>query len=605
VLALYRTRERDFWFHLAAGRSLLEHGIPSAERWCMAAHGQWPWLGEWLFHAAIYLVHAVAGDTGVGLWRAAWSALAVALVLALSRSAGAGTAATMLAVPLVLAVTRARLAARPEQITVAFVLLFLLLFERARRTGRDRTWWLIPVQIAWANLHPGWILGPLAAGLYGTLEMARGSAGDRRRALRWLVLGLTLYAAGAVSPRPLDTLSLRLVRDVHADPMMGTIEELKPWRWHEDRSQPFTGFLVLVVAAAALGGAGAWRASPPLTLAALVGLAGGLASYRFRALGTLIAMPVVASALEAAWPRDRAEGGPGVVSRRPRMRPIAFRLAHVAAALAALGGAVWLAADARYFPPGVAPLLDSVPVRAVAVADSLGLEGPVLNTSWFGGYLLWVRGERHLPLQDTRNLGTADFRSRLVRARLDPAALDSLLAHWDFTHAILEPPMDPADRMAVQLFHRAGWALVVSDDAGLLFVRGDRYPTAAATLGYHLLSPDYGELGGVATRALSDSALGRAFVAELERARADSPWNARANLWLGLLALARGEPSEALQDFDRVERLAPITPGLALRQGIAHERLGDVAGARRAYRRALADTGSSGAAREALARLGR
>ena len=33
LLAVYRTRERDFWFHLAAGRSIVEHGLPTTERW--------------------------------------------------------------------------------------------------------------------------------------------------------------------------------------------------------------------------------------------------------------------------------------------------------------------------------------------------------------------------------------------------------------------------------------------------------------------------------------------------------------------------------------------------------------------------------------------
>jgi tetratricopeptide (TPR) repeat protein len=241
----------------------------------------------------------------------------------------------------------------------------------------------------------------------------------------------------------------------------------------------------------------------------------------------------------------------------------------------------------------------------VALADSLGLEGPVLNTTEYGGYILWVRGERHLPIQDTRHLGSNEFRSRFVRARLDPAALDSLLADWGFTHAILEPPMDPLDHLAGQLFRRPDWALVFADDAGLLYVRRDRYPAVSAARTYRFLDPDYAGLGAVAMRAQQDTALARGLTLELERARRESAWNARASLWLGLLALSRGQPRDALVQFDRVERLAPVTPGLALRQALAHEQLGDVAGARRAYRRALRDTTDAVAARAALDRLGR
>lgn len=598
LLAVYRTRERDFWFHLAAGRSIVEHGLPATERWCLAAFGQWPWLGEWLYHVALYTVRGWGDDAGVALWRAAWSGLAMALALALARVTRAGLCATALVVPLVLAVTRTRLAARPEQVTLAFALLFLFVFEQARRGGRDRTAWLLPAGIAWANLHPGWILGPLIAGLYAASAALDRSTRDR--ALRGALIAVALFAAAAVSPQPLDTLSLRLVRDVGADPMVGTIEELRPWRWAEDRTQPYLGLMLLVLAAAALGGRRAWRASPPLTLAALAGLAAGLASYRFRGIGALIALPVLATAFDPAWARGVARAGSGLAARDP-----VRRLSLAVLVLAGLAGIGWMVADAKYFPPGVTPIEDSVPVHAVALADSLGLDGPALNTSWYGGYILWVRGERHLPLQDTRNLGSAAFRSRLVRARLDPATLDSLLAGWRFTHAILEPPMDPRDQLARQLFDRPGWALVFADDAGLLFVRRDLHPAVAAARGYRLLSPDYGELGAVAARAQADTALQRELVGELERARRESPWNARASLWLGLLALADGQPREALGHFDRVERLAPITPGLALRQGMAHEGLGDPDGARRAYRRALRDTADTQDARTALARLGR
>ena len=600
LLAIYRTRERDFWFHLAAGRSIVEHGIPSTERWCLAAFGQWPWLGEWLYHVSLYAVRSCAGDAGVALWRALWSALAMAFALALGRSLRAGVGGLALLAPIVLAIVRGRLAARPEQLSLALLLLFLVVFERARQGGRDRTAWLLPIQVLWVNLHPGWLLGPLVAGLYAALEALRPMAGRGRRALRWAVLGLALYGAGALSPQPLDTLSLRLMRDVRADPMMVTIEELRSWSWTEDHAQPFSALVALAVAAAALGGRRAWRASPPLSLAALAGLAAGLVSFRFRALGAVTALPVLATALAPHWPPPFPFAG---TAARNGHGGRAARLGAALALLAAGAGVVWLLADQKYFPPGAAPLLDSVPVRAVALADSLRLDGPVLNTTEFGGYILWTRGERHLPIADTRHLGSAEFRSRFVRARLDPAALDTLLSEWRFTYAVLEPPMDPLDHLAVQLFHHPGWALVCADDAGLLFVRRDVAPALAAARAYRLLTPDYGEMGALATRAQADSTLERLLTAELLRERAESRWNGRANLWLGLLALGHRRARAALDYFDQVERVAPVTPGLALRQGYARELLGDETGAVRAYRRALRDTADVAAAREALARL--
>ena len=142
-----------------------------------------------------------------------------------------------------------------------------------------------------------------------------------------------------------------------------------------------------------------------------------------------------------------------------------------------------------------------------------------------------------------------------------------------------------------------------SDDAALLFVRRDLHPAAVESRGYRLLTPDYDAMASLCGAATTDSTLARRIGAELTRARAESPWHARASLWLGLLELARGRGREAVVLLDEVERLAPLTPGLALRQGMAREAIGDRAGALTAYRRALVELADADAARRAMARL--
>jgi hypothetical protein len=244
-----------------------------------------------------------------------------------------------------------------------------------------------------------------------------------------------------------------------------------------------------------------------------------------------------------------------------------------------------------------------VPERAVALADSLDLEGAVLNTSWYGGYILWVRGESHPPLVDTRNLGDPSFRMLLRRASNDSAAFDTLLRAWNFTHAIVQPPGQPDDGLAMQLSRRPDWSLIAADDVGMLYVRRGAYPRVAEERGYRWLTPDYQRLGTLAARSMTDPRLERELVAELERARASSPFDSRATFWLGLLDLAHGDARAACDRFGEVERQAPLTPGLALRLGMAREALGDVAGARAAYRRALREPPDAPAARGALERL--
>lgn len=599
LLALYRADERDFWFHLAAGRSILAHGLPRAESWCLAARGQWPWLGEWLFHVALYSARAIGGDVAVGLWRAAWAAGAMAMALRLAAEVGAPLWAAVVVAPLALAIGRERFAARPEQLTLALTSLYALVFERARRGRGDRTAWLIPVSAVWANLHPGWIQGPIVAWVYA-VGAARGGAGERRasargrgagtEARRWAWVGVAMVAAAALTPRPFDTLTLRVLRDIHADPVRSAIEELRPWSWAADRASPFTALVALALLAVVTSGRRLWRASPGLAMAAALALGAGLASYRFRAPAAFLALPVLAVAFGGARPGALAE----------TLRRRADRLGVTLAALAAAAGLAGLIGDAPKFKPGVAPRLESVPVRAVDVADSLSLPDPTFNTSWYGGYLLWRRGDARPPFEDGRNLGPAALRETIVRSFTDSLALGSLLDQWRFAQAILEPPESPDNIQARVLFHRPGWALVFADDAGLLFARRDVLPAAAVGHAYRLFSPDYGELAAVAERAVADSAVRDSFVAELERARTESPWHSRASFWLGLLALSRHDAARAVALLDETRRIAPLTPGLALRQGMALQMAGDRAGARAAFERALREPDDAAAARRAL-----
>jgi hypothetical protein len=587
--ALYRSDDTDFWFHLAAGRSILGSGLPASEAWCLAARGEGPWLSEWLFHVGLFGGWSVAGPWGVGLWRALWSAAAITLLVLLVRRVGGSSWRAAWIVPLVVAVARERMQPRPEQIGVALTLATLLILEGARRAGSPppwrRLWVLVPVQVVWANLHPSWCFGVLAAALYAAVSLGGGSR-SRGDARAFALLAIVLWAAGGVTPDPIGSLSMpfRFAGNLVGDPLHAAIEELRPWSWGADRTEPFTGLLVLVALAALLGGAAAWRAAPAPTLAALAALAVALFAHRSRALAaTLLAVPVALALVPAgsAWRR---------------------RAGLACAVAAGLAGFGWLV-TARGFAPGIEPQRRAVPVRAVAWAESLRIDGAPLNTFHYGGYILWARGEGHPPLVDGRGLGSPEFRSRYLRAFDDPAALASLLSEWRCTHAILAPPIDRTDRLAAMLLERPEWAMVFADDAGLLLVRRDLYPVAVAERGYRLMHPDPARMGALAQRSLSDSTLLESLVVELERARSESPEHAGASLWLGLLRLGAGDARGARPMLEEVERLAPATPGLALRLGWAREADGDRAGAEAAFRRALAEPQDAEIARESLKRL--
>ncbi|TMQ69613.1 MAG: hypothetical protein E6K80_11100 [Candidatus Eisenbacteria bacterium] len=585
LAAFYRSDDNDYWFHLAAGRSILQHGLPTHETWCLAARGEAPWLSEWLFHVALYQVHRVAGDWGVTLWRMGWTALAMALAIRILFLLDAASWSAALLAPLLLAVARDRFQPRPEQIFVVALLFAIFLFESARR-GRDRTAGLIPAQALWANLQGSWVFGPGVAWVYAATAWL-----DRRasreppagepvpaakpprawgRAARWAGLGVALWLVSAVVPRPLETLArpFRFLVDVGVDPLTGSVEELRRWSWISDRSQPFTALLVVWLVALLVGGRRIVRTSPALLLLGIGGMALGFLGVRFRGLGAWMSFAPLAVALV------------------PRGAPLARR-ALLAPALASgvLGGA-WLV-TAPQFTLGAHPQLYSVPVRAAALADSLHLHGPMFNTFHYGGYLLWARGEQDPPLVDGRGRGSLAFRSLYARSFNDPVALDSLLEQWDFNYLLIEPPQSIEDRLAINIARRLEWGLIFYDDAGLLYVRWNRYPAIGQTRAYRYFTPDYLAMTNLSEQSAKDPGLRQRLIAELLRARRESPFHGRASLWLGLLALDHQDPKSAVPYLDEAYRIAPAMPGLALRQGMAHEMIGDRRGALAAYRRAL------------------
>ncbi|TMQ68353.1 MAG: hypothetical protein E6K78_01460 [Candidatus Eisenbacteria bacterium] len=599
--ACYRSADENAWFHLAAGRSILTHGWPTRETWCWIAYGQRPWLPGWAHDVTLYGLYALGGNVAIALWRAAWAAVTMALGLTIVRRLGAASWAGALVAILVLAVARPQLEPRPEAIVPALVLLAIALFEGARSSGRDRTRWLVPGQVLWTNVHSSWALGPFLAWSYSFAESwregsapkdtassdaapsaARVSTATTMRWRQWLVLGLVLWAASALTPTPLLSLAtpLRFLSGLLDDPAEGRAPDLRVWTWAEDHRDPFTALLALAFLGTLLGSHRAQRASPALAIFALIALGLGVMGVRFRALAAWACLGPLAVALS----------GPAAPWRR-----VAQGLVVVTAGAA---GAAWLVV-APQFRLGVTPLPSSAPVRAVAVADSLRLSGPVLNTAPFGGYLLWARGDSHPPFVDGRGRGNPGTLSLLSRSEIDPVALDSLVRAWDFRYAIVEPPPGSATTLATLLSRELNWALIFYDDDGLLFVRRKDYP-ALEPLAYRFVTPDEIQMRLWTQRTLTDPGLEKLFEAELERARRESSRHARASWWLAEVALAHGDGTRAVAMLNEVERLAPETRGLALKQGMSRRLVGDLAGARAAFRRALANPDDAETAQEEL-----
>jgi len=153
----------DVFWHLAGGDWMLQHrevlghdpfGIPETP------DGDARWVNvHWLFQVVVAALHALGGFEALTVLKTVVTA-AIMLVFALSLRRQAPTAWIILCGLAMLWVMIGRIRVRPEVFTLAFIMLTIALLESVRHGASvRRLWWMVPVMLAWVNMHGLYMLG--------------------------------------------------------------------------------------------------------------------------------------------------------------------------------------------------------------------------------------------------------------------------------------------------------------------------------------------------------------------------------------------------------------------------------------------------------------
>jgi hypothetical protein len=488
----------DLWWHLRAGRWMLDHlAIPHAELFTYTAQGA-PWTAhEWL---AEVIFAALAGAGGlllvaVVMAAVAWSGLCACALRA--RSRGAGALAVAGALLLAARAAQPVLGTRPQVATFALTAWTLLIVERHLARGGRIRWLLPPLLCLWANLHAGFLGGLALLAVVVALEAVRTRLGLRGAAtatrVRALAVTLGVCAVAAclnpAGPR-LYAYALSTSASVKAKPIV----EWMPPNLHDPGLWPFALFAASTVALVVLGRRVDLR---DRVLAAAAVVAACLA-VRNIALLVAIALPAWTVAAQSAagllarrlrafiraLTRPLAGGLPPatspLASAAPRLRPVT-PAAVIAGALVVLCGAFGLAtavvrAAADASPAGV--VAAGNPACAVAALRAAPEGTRVFATYGASAYLiheLWprVRVYDYGELVAAGDRVFADDLRIAAGATAAPSALDLLDASG--TDAVLIPD----GRLAGQLAALPAWHRVLGDHGVQLFTRGT--PAWAAT----------------------------------------------------------------------------------------------------------------------------
>ncbi len=568
---LFPLTNTDIWWHLAAGRWMVEHAAPLTVDTLSADVAGQRWTDvHWIFQLLVFSNHRLGGVLALVLLKCALTTAAALLLLrtffVANATRGSGpdgvaasdtrtgevlVAAALIALPIYLA--RYLVLARPIVISLLCISAVLLILERYRVSRRPRALlWLLPVQLLWANTQGLFLLGPAIVGCYlagDTLALLLGRGGFdgfgsplRPRQLAWLALAVpVLLAASLVSPHGWANLALPLRLFGRIDPVgselfsLNVSENMPPWlleRLHHGRVGYFKW-----VAAAAFGSFLLTHRRPPLARLVLLGAMFSLAliAYRNVLLFCWLAGAVAAANL-LQWHRARPP------SRHPSRGHRGLRCATVAAGvlLAALPAHRLLATSDSGDLGQPAPF--RIPQQATATLARLGLAGDLFNSVRYGGYLAWALPGRHRPTIDGRLvLRSATRFAEHLRAVDDPRRFFDFAGRRGPKLAMLPTAFpDRYLRLAAALYLHPDWRLLYTDGTQALFA--------------HREAPGASRRGSdrVAAVNLDSSQVVGAIADELERRHAAQPAiAARALVHLGQLLAEVGQLDRAAEVLSR------------------------------------------------------
>ncbi len=371
AVGLERLHDNSYLTHVATGRYILAHGVPTTDPYTFTALGR-PWVVEsWLASVLYRLVELGAGGHGLQVMHGVLCVVLAALGWVLTRPARQLPGRIIAAAGL-LAVGSGYWSPRPLLMALALFAALAVMVE----TDTGPPWAVVPLLWVWVNVHGSWpfALGYLVLRLVGRRADGRGM-GRLPSLLGFAVVGAAL---GALNPIGLRLLAYPLTVITHHQ----AFSHIAEWQSPSFSDPVNAAFLAMVVLAVILLVARHGTIEDALVVA--VFSAAALLASRNVPVAALVVTPVLARGLAGLGTVDGTRRG--VVP------------AAALAALVALGIAVTVGAVQR-----PAYNLSIYPVTEVTWMQDHGLvPGRVATPDYVGNYLEWRYGTRAQVFIDDR-----------------------------------------------------------------------------------------------------------------------------------------------------------------------------------------------------------
>lgn len=463
----------DFWWHISAGKNILETGsIPSTDPFGVydAANmwGQTVLKSQWLGQVMLYAIYNNFDLDGVILLRAAVLTLSLAIVYWRCHLAASTSLFSLSITALAGMAIMTHTGERPQLFSFLYLsLIFLLLDGYMRYAKRILLYCIPPLILLWSNTHAGSVLGVVALGLFGAgllLENRRSGAPLLTPTIRLMLamVGLSTVAMFC-TPNGFTTIyRIIFVENVFFagdNPLRDRVSEYAyPWSlW------PATKYywLFIGVTVAALPGfliKGYWKQGITVLCIGLISLTG----YRYIPLFVLLAAPYVAASLSRMLSSNK-------------LPAVALHLSILLITLALLGYGF---KQDRVFQHGTQE--HRFPAGAVAFIKANQLGGKIFNTMNWGGYLTWQLQDSVTVFIDGRMLDPKRLVPYTHILWITPEG-QRFFAEGDFDLALI-PYGNTFSKeqypIVNYLLNQPDWQAAYRDDNGYLFVRNRGQVTA-------------------------------------------------------------------------------------------------------------------------------
>lgn len=165
AISIKSLREPDLWWQIRTGEWILQnHQIPKQDIFSFTFYAT-PWINiKWGSEVLFAFISNLAGPESVFLLQALVSCLLVFFML--QTSAAVINKTSVAAVFLSIIAIEYRVIGRPEMFSHLFTSVFLLALLKHCQTGSGKIFWLIPLQIVWANFHEAFGIGIVLTSLF-------------------------------------------------------------------------------------------------------------------------------------------------------------------------------------------------------------------------------------------------------------------------------------------------------------------------------------------------------------------------------------------------------------------------------------------------------